>query len=73
MAAFVVLVEVALFWQLAGATSAARPLVRSIAALFVVYNVGHALLAGRYFFVTPIIPDVLIIACLAAAAMQLRG
>lgn len=73
MAAFVVLVEAVLFWQLAGAASTARPLVRSIAVLFLAYNVGHALLAGRYFFITPIVPDVLIIACLATAVVQLRG
>ena len=73
MAAFVVLVEAVLFWQLAGGAAAARPLVRSVAVLFLVYNVGHALLAGRYFFVTPIIPDILIALVLLAAIVQLRG
>lgn len=72
MAAFVVLVEAILFWQLAGSTATAPTLVRSIALLLVAYNIGHAMLAARYFFVTPIIPDVLIAGCLTVAILLLR-
>lgn len=72
-AAFFCLVEAVLFWQLAGATSAARPLVRSIVVLFLVFNIGHALLSARYFFVTPIVPDVLIAGCLTIAVGLLRA
>ena len=35
-------------------------------------NVGHALLATRYFFITPIIPDVLLAVLLGVAVVQLR-
>ena len=73
MAAFVVLVEAVLFWQLAGGVAASRSLVRAVATLFLLYNVGHALLAARYFFITPIIPDVLLAALLGVAVVQLRG
>ena len=73
MAAFVVLIEAVLFWQLAGAATTAPALTRSIAALFLAFNIGHALLAARYFFVTPIVPDVLIAVCLAAGVIALSG
>jgi len=73
MAAFVVLIEAVLFWQLAGAVTDAPRLTRSIAVLFLAFNVGHALLAARYFFVTPIVPDVLIAVCLAAGVIALSG
>ena len=73
LAAVVVLVEAVLFWQLAGAPDVARPLVRSVVALFLAYNVGHALVAARYFFITPIIPVVVIAGCLSVAIALLRG
>jgi hypothetical protein len=38
--------------------------VRPIVALFALANVGHALLAARYFFYAPIVFDVAIAACL---------
>jgi len=66
-------VEAVLFWQLAGAPAVARPLVRSIALLFLAFNLVHALLAAKYFFITPIIPDALIALCLAVAVVGLRG
>jgi hypothetical protein len=72
IAAVVVLVEAILFWQLAGAPSLARPLVRSVALLFLGYNVVHAVLAAKYFFITPIVPDVLIALCLTVAVLGLR-
>jgi hypothetical protein len=73
IAAVIVLVEAALFWQLAGAATGARRIVRSIAVVFLGFNVVHALLAAKYFFVTPIVPDVLIALCLAAAIIGLRA
>ena len=72
IAAVVVLVEAILFWQLGTAPDAARPLVRSVAVLFLAFNAAHALLAARYFFVTPTVPDVLIALCLATAVVGLR-
>lgn len=74
IAAIIVLVEALLFWNLAGAASIpdAQPLIFFIAVLFLAFNVGHALLAARYFFLVPIVPDVLIAICLGVAAVQLR-
>lgn len=72
LAAVVVLVEAVLLWQLAGATVQARPLVTSIAALFLAYNLAHLVITARYFFITPMIPDALIAACLSAAIVLLR-
>jgi hypothetical protein len=72
IAAVVVFVEAVLFWQLADASPAARPLVKSIALLFIGFNLVHALLAAKYFFITPIIPDVLIALCLTVAVLDLR-
>jgi hypothetical protein len=73
LSAVVVLVEAVVLWQLAGAADAARPLVRSLAALFLAYTLAHAAVAARYFFVTPIVPDVVIAACLTAAVVALRA
>lgn len=65
MAAFVCVIQAVLFWQLAGYAAAAPGLVRAVSALFVVAVLGHAALALRFFFITPVIPDLLIAACLA--------
>ena len=68
-AAFFCLVEAVLFWQLATIAKSAPLVVRPIVALFFLANIGHAILAWKYFFITPIIPDVLIAGCLAFAFM----
>jgi hypothetical protein len=44
--------------------------IRSIAAIFVAFNLVHAALAWRYFFVTPIITDVLIAGCLVLVYLR---
>jgi hypothetical protein len=69
-AAFICLIEAVLFWQLAGGASTNPLLIRSIAALFILFNTVHVLLAWRYFFITPIIPDLVIIACLGLALLK---
>jgi hypothetical protein len=72
-AAFVCLVEAALFWLLAGATSGNAALVRSVAALFAVANVAHIVMLVRYFaFPLPMVFDALIAAGLVAAAVVAR-
>ena len=71
-AAFVCFVEAVLFWQLAAIASTAPTVVRPIIILFLVANVGHAFLVTRYFFLVPLVPDVLI-AILLATAMILSG
>ena len=70
MAAFVCLVQAVLFWQLAAMGAASLPLFRFVVGLFVVANVVHALLSWKYFFITPIIPDLVIAACLVLALVR---
>ena len=70
MAAFVCLVQAVLFWQLAAPGAASPEMFRFVVGLFFVANVVHALLSWRYFFITPIIPDLLIAACLALAFVK---
>jgi hypothetical protein len=74
-AAFNCFIEAVLFWQLARIAATHPSLVRPIVALFCVANVGYACLAGMYFFVTPIVPDVVLAVCLALAffAPQVRN
>ena len=64
-AAFICLVEAILFWQLATIAAVAPAVVRPIVALFLTANVAHAVLVTRYFFLTPLVPDVLIALLLA--------
>ena len=59
-AAFICLVEAVLFWLLAGVAGTAPAIVRPIVALFLVANVAHAILMTRYFFLVPMVPDILI-------------
>lgn len=67
MSALTVLIEAVLFWQLASLarTDAAR--IRPIVALFCVANVGFAALCLKYFFITPVVPDLLLAVCLGLA------
>ena len=69
-AAFICLVEAILFWQLATIATAAPAAAKPIMVLFLLGNVAHAFLVTRYFFVVPLIPDVLIAALLACALMR---
>ena len=67
IAAVICLVETALFWQVAGF---GPEVIRAVAGIFIAFNLVHAALAWRYFFVTPIIPDLLITACLVIAWLK---
>ena len=72
-AAFVCLVEAALFWLLAGAASGNAGLIRSLAGLFAAANVAHIAMLVRYFaFPVPMVFDALIGAGLVAAAVVAR-
>jgi hypothetical protein len=64
-AAFICLVEAVLFRQLATIAGVAPATVRPIVALFLAANVAHAILVTRFFFLTPLIPDVVIAVLLA--------
>ena len=72
-AAFVCLVEAALFWLLSGAASGNAMLIRSVAGLFAAANVAHIGMLVRYFaFPVPMIFDALITTGLIAAAIVAR-
>jgi hypothetical protein len=72
VAALVCLVEAILLLQLAGGVTAAPGLVRSIAGLVLAFNVAHLVLAARFFFVTPMVPDAVIAALLGWVVVMLR-
>ena len=68
IAAAACLVEAVLFWQLARIAAVGETPVRPTLALFIVANVGHAILVWRYFkFPVPIAFDLLIAASLGWA------
>jgi len=78
LAAAACLVQAALLWQLARIAGTQPALVRPMIGLFILANVGHALLLMRYFSLyLPIAFDLLIAACLAwafvAASHPLRA
>ena len=69
-AAFVCLVEAALFWLVAATAAENRALVQSVAGLFAVANVAHIVMLVRYFaFPVPMVFDALIAVGLGAAAV----
>jgi hypothetical protein len=74
-AAFVCLIESVLFWRLASMARTGRDTVRPIVALFLAANLGHMLLVGRYFFLTPLVIDAMVALCLGLAwiAPERRG
>jgi hypothetical protein len=69
-AAFNCAVEAVLFWQLARIGGEQAPLVKPVIALFVLANLGYAVLAWKYFFITPIVPDIAIAICLGLALVS---
>ena len=79
IAAAACLVEAALLWQIAEIAVTQPAVVRPMIVVFVLANVGHALLLARYFkFPLPIAFDVLIasllvVAVVAAASAPIRA
>jgi hypothetical protein len=67
MAAFTCVVEAILFWQLASLALTTGARGTPIVALFIFANLVHAILCWNYFFLTPIVLDVAIAACLGLA------
>jgi hypothetical protein len=67
--AFMCLIEAVLFWQLANMVRQTPRSVVPIAAIFVLFNVGHALLAARFFIRIPIVFDLMIAVLLAIAGI----
>ena len=73
VAAAVCILEAVLFWQLVAVARTSPALARPIIALFIVWNVAHALLLVRYFkFPIPIAFDVMIAVALALAFAAAR-
>jgi hypothetical protein len=70
IAAIICLVEAVLFWLVAGVASLSPSVIRPIAGVFIAFNIMHALLAARFFFITPIVPDILITLCLVLAFVR---
>jgi hypothetical protein len=71
-AAFICFVEAILFWQLAAMAGAAPAMARPIVALFLVANLAHAVLVLRYFFLVPLVPDLIIALLLGWALLVAR-
>lgn len=74
-AAAVCLVEAILLWQLAAVIRVTPDSVKPIIALVLVANLAHIVLVLRYFFLVPLVPDVVISALLilVLATLPLRG
>ena len=69
MSAFACFIEALVFWQLSKFAGEHAPVVRSVAAVFILFNVGHAILATRYFFILPAAFDALLVLLLGAAVL----
>lgn len=61
-------IEAAVFWIIAPWSDAVR--ISLLLWLFVVANLVHAALVLRFFFLTPLVPDLIVIACLVFALAQ---
>ncbi len=66
------LVQAVVFWQMAAMAKAGVPSVRGMALTFCVGYVGFAVVAWRYFFVGPVVFELLIAGCLLLAAVGRR-
>ena len=69
--AIALLVDAVLFWQLAALARTRPDGLRPIVALFSVAYAGIAIVSWRFFFVAPVVTELLIAACLAAAFVGL--
>ncbi len=64
--------EAVVFWQLASLSKAEAPSLRPILATFLVGYLALALNSSWYFFLPPVITEVLIAGCLGAAIVTAR-
>ena len=67
----VLLVDAVIFWQLAGLARARPDGLRPIVAVFAFGYFGIAIVSWRLFFIAPVVTELLIAACLAAAFVGL--
>jgi len=68
-AAFFCLLEAILFFIFVTVPSSEFHIIQPIIIVFFIANLGHIFLARKYFFITPIIPDVIIAICLALSVV----
>ena len=66
-AAGICLVEAILLWQLASIAGSSTDMARPLIVLVLAANLLHAVLVLRYFFLVPLVPDILIALLLALA------
>ena len=64
------LLQAVVFWQLAGLAKTDPGRIRLIIAAFLVANLGFAVLAWKYFFIPPLIGDLLITIALGLAYLR---
>jgi len=60
-----------IFWQLAALARARPEGLRPMVAVFALGYVGLAIVSSRFFFIAPVVTELLIAACLAAAFVGL--
>jgi len=65
------LVDAVIFWQLAALARARPEGLRPIVAVFALGYVAIAIVSGRFFFIAPVVTELLIALCLAAAFVGL--
>ena len=64
------LLQAVVFWQLAGLAKSDPDRIRPIIAAFLVANLGFAILAWKYFFIPPLLGDLLITIALGLAYLR---
>jgi hypothetical protein len=69
--AIALLVDAVIFWQLAALARARPDGLRPIVVVFALGYVGLAIVSWRFFFVAPVVTELLIAVCLAAAFIGL--
>jgi len=72
LAALVVAFEAVLLWLLAGLARDEPARLRPVIALLIAYNVAHAALLFRYFFLVPIVADAVVTLTLLTAFVSAR-
>jgi hypothetical protein len=73
LAALVVVFEAALLWLLAGLARDEPARLRGVIALLIAYNLAHAALLLRYFFLVPIVADGVVTLVLVLALLSARS
>jgi hypothetical protein len=67
------LAQAVVFWQLAALARARPDGLRPVVAAFALAFLAMAVISGRFFFIAPVVTELLIAASLAAASVALPG